>query len=101
MSVKPSSVLARPSSSSSRVAASHALSLLLCTTLCLADLILLLAGMLNVLCTRLLVLSAEVFRAIPCEPRAELADLFFEAGDGLSVHVGLGDELRHVDCKDH
>ena len=60
---------------------------------------LLLACALNIFSRRLFVLGTEELGAVAAEPGAELGQLFFEAGDRLLVHVGLGDDLRHVDCE--
>ena len=51
---------------------------------------------LNVLCSRLLVLSAEEAVRVACKPGAEFTDLLAQTVDRLDVHVGLSDHLRHI-----
>lgn len=53
---------------------------------------------LNVLSCWLFILGAEEAVGVACKPRTEPADLFAQAVDGLDVHVGLSDHLRHIDC---
>lgn len=59
----------------------------------------LLARRFDVLDTRLLVFGAEELGTVAAEPGAELGELFFETCDGLLIHVGLSNDLGHVDCQ--
>jgi hypothetical protein len=52
----------------------------------------------DVLSTRLLVLGAKEVGTAATQPGAELGELFLEAGGRLAIHVGLSDDLGHVDC---
>lgn len=54
----------------------------------------------NVLGTGLLVFGAEELGTVAAEPGAELGELLLEARDRLLVHVGLCDDLGHVDCRE-
>jgi hypothetical protein len=54
------------------------------------------ARSLDVFSAGLLVLGAEEFGTVAAEPGAELGELLLKASDRLLVHVGLSDDLGHV-----
>jgi hypothetical protein len=55
-------------------------------------------GLLDILLRRGLVLRDKVLGRVPGEPGGELYEFLAQAGDGLVVHVCLGDELLEGDC---